>query len=96
MTAPQDATVTLTGPNGVTTGPIPLDTFTAGARLPMKETAEDEAVRDRTYRVAADELRGFIERFEALAEEKAQIGERIANPCTGVRFSYSPPTISMG
>ncbi|WP_338137270.1 DUF2312 domain-containing protein [Rhodovulum sulfidophilum] len=42
----------------------------------MKETAEDEAVRDRTYRVVADELRGFIERFETLAEEKAAIGDQ--------------------
>ncbi|ANB35955.1 uncharacterized protein (UPF0335 family) [Rhodovulum sulfidophilum] len=63
MTGP---TVSLTSPNGVTTVPIPLDTFTAPPRLPMKETAEDEAVRDRTYRVVADVLRGFIERFEAL------------------------------
>ncbi|WP_237399146.1 DUF2312 domain-containing protein [Rhodovulum sulfidophilum] len=42
----------------------------------MKETAADEAVREKTYRVAADELRGFIERFEALAEEKAAIGDQ--------------------
>ncbi|MBL3598170.1 DUF2312 domain-containing protein [Rhodovulum sulfidophilum] len=42
----------------------------------MKETAEDEAVREKTYRVVADELRGFIERFETLAEEKAQIGDQ--------------------
>ncbi|ANB36219.1 hypothetical protein A6024_14350 [Rhodovulum sulfidophilum] len=42
----------------------------------MKETAEDEAVRNRTYRVVADELRGFIERFETLAEEKAAIGDQ--------------------
>nr|WP_081251944.1 GapR family DNA-binding domain-containing protein [Rhodovulum sulfidophilum] len=69
-------TVSLTGPNGATTGPIPLDTFTAPPRPPMKETAEDEAVRNRTYRVVADELRGFIERFETLAEEKAAIGDQ--------------------
>ncbi|WP_414898989.1 DUF2312 domain-containing protein [Rhodovulum sp. YEN HP10] len=42
----------------------------------MKETAEDEAVRNRTYRVVADELRGFIERFETLVEEKAAIGDQ--------------------
>ncbi|WP_081381149.1 DUF2312 domain-containing protein [Rhodovulum sulfidophilum] len=42
----------------------------------MKETAEDEAVREKTYRVVADELRGFIERFETLAEEKAAIGDQ--------------------
>jgi len=41
----------------------------------MKETASDRALRDRTYRVAADELRGFIERFEELAEEKAQLAD---------------------
>ncbi|MBL3598088.1 DUF2312 domain-containing protein [Rhodovulum sulfidophilum] len=42
----------------------------------MKETAEDEAVREKTYRVVADELRGFIERFETMAEEKAAIGDQ--------------------
>ncbi|OLS50390.1 DUF2312 domain-containing protein [Rhodovulum sulfidophilum] len=42
----------------------------------MKETPQDEAVREKTYRVAADELRGFIERFETLAEEKAAIGDQ--------------------
>jgi uncharacterized protein (UPF0335 family) len=46
-----------------------------GKRPPMKETTADRALRDRTYRVAADELRGFIERFEALAEDKAQIAD---------------------
>ncbi|NDK36891.1 DUF2312 domain-containing protein [Rhodovulum sulfidophilum] len=73
MTGP---TVSLTGPNGATTGPIPLDTFTAGLRPPMKETPQDEAVREKTYRVVADELRSFIERFETLAEEKAAIGDQ--------------------
>nr|WP_238394061.1 DUF2312 domain-containing protein [Rhodovulum sulfidophilum] len=42
----------------------------------MKETPQDEAVREKTYRVVADELRGFIERFETLAEEKAAIGDQ--------------------
>ncbi|WP_338137268.1 DUF2312 domain-containing protein [Rhodovulum sulfidophilum] len=45
-------------------------------RAPMKETPADEAVREKTYRVAADELRGFIERFETLAEEKAALGDQ--------------------
>ena len=40
------------------------------ANIPMKNTAEDEAVKDATYRVAADELRAFIERFERLEAEK--------------------------
>ncbi|MCE8420460.1 DUF2312 domain-containing protein [Rhodovulum sulfidophilum] len=73
MTGP---TVSLTSPNGATTGPIPLDTFTAPPRPPVKETPQDEAVREKIYRVVADELRGFIERFETLAEEKAAIGDQ--------------------
>ena len=41
--------------------------------IPMKNSAEDEAVKDATYRVAADELRAFIERFERLEAEKKDI-----------------------
>ncbi|WP_337958298.1 DUF2312 domain-containing protein [Pseudooceanicola atlanticus] len=41
-----------------------------------KETPADTTVRDKAYRVTADELRGFIERFERLAVEKAEIGDQ--------------------
>lgn len=46
----------------------------AGQHAPrMKETDADREVRDQTYRVAADELRSFIERFERLDAEKRDI-----------------------
>lgn len=41
--------------------------------IPMKNTAEDEAVKDATYRVAAEELRALIERWERLEAEKKDI-----------------------
>lgn len=41
--------------------------------IPMKNTAEDEAVRDAAYNVTAAELRAFIERFEQLEYEKRTI-----------------------
>ena len=43
---------------------------------PMKNTEEDDAVRDRTYAVAGDELRQFIERFEHLDAEKREIADQ--------------------
>ena len=42
----------------------------------MKETDEDRAVRDNAYRVTADELRQFIERFERLEAEKKDIADQ--------------------
>lgn len=48
--------------NPVTTGPTG-----------MKETTSDIEVRDGAYRVAAAELRQFIERFERLEAEKKDI-----------------------
>ena len=45
-------------------------------RLPMKETDADRAVADRAYRVAADELRAFVERFERLDAEKRDIADQ--------------------
>ncbi|WOI57587.1 DUF2312 domain-containing protein [Palleronia sp. LCG004] len=41
----------------------------------MKETDADREVRNNTYRVAGDELRQFIERYERLALEKQDIAE---------------------
>lgn len=43
--------------------------------IPMKNTAEDEAVRDTAYNVIAAELRAFIERFEQLESEKRTIAD---------------------
>lgn len=45
-------------------------------RIPMKETAADEDVRNNAYAVTADELRQFIERAEQLAAEKKDIAEQ--------------------
>lgn len=42
----------------------------------MKDTAEDKAVTDQTYRVSADELRQFVERVERLNSEKSDIAEQ--------------------
>lgn len=39
----------------------------------MKETPEDEAVKDKAYRATADELRQIVERIERLEGEKADI-----------------------
>lgn len=42
----------------------------------MKETDADRKVRDQAYRVTADELRSFIERFERLEQEKKDIADQ--------------------
>ncbi|MEL6411705.1 MAG: DUF2312 domain-containing protein [Pseudomonadota bacterium] len=47
-----------------------LDT---GEQPKMKETDADREVRESAYRVTADELRQFVERFERLAVEKQDI-----------------------
>lgn len=41
----------------------------------MKHDNDFEAAHERTYRVAADELRQFIERWERLEAEKKDIAE---------------------
>ena len=45
-------------------------------QIPMKETDADREVRDGAYRVAAGELRQFIERFERLEAEKKDIADQ--------------------
>jgi len=42
----------------------------------MKETDADREVRDKAYRVAADELRQFVERFERLEAEKQELADQ--------------------
>ncbi|MGI3163628.1 DUF2312 domain-containing protein [Pseudooceanicola sp. 200-1SW] len=42
----------------------------------LKETEADREVRDGAFRVAAGELRSFIERFERLAAEKKDIADQ--------------------
>jgi uncharacterized protein (UPF0335 family) len=43
----------------------------------MKETEADIHVRERSYRVSAQELAAFVERIEALAQDKAEIQDAI-------------------
>ena len=42
----------------------------------MRETDADRAVKDRAYSVTAEELRQFVEQFQALDVETAEIAER--------------------
>ncbi|PJE26499.1 DUF2312 domain-containing protein [Pseudooceanicola antarcticus] len=42
----------------------------------LKETEADREVRDKAYRVTAGELRSFVERYERLEAEKADIAEQ--------------------
>ncbi len=43
---------------------------------PMKETEADVEVRDKAYRVTANELRSFVERVERLDAEKKDIADQ--------------------
>ena len=43
---------------------------------PMKETNADKEVANKAYRVTADELRQFIERFERLEAEKKDLADQ--------------------
>lgn len=45
-------------------------------RPPMKETAEEKAVSDQAYGIAAGELRQFIEQYEQLEAEKKDVTEQ--------------------
>lgn len=42
----------------------------------MKETAADREVSDKVFRVAADQIRGFVEQFERLDAEKKDIADQ--------------------
>ena len=84
-------TMTITTPDGHTTPPFTtemlkqaVDQIKAGhvaARKragtpPMKPDPEFDAAANNAYAVTAEELRQFIERFEQLAAEKAEIAEQ--------------------
>lgn len=45
---------------------------------PMKNTAEDDEVTEKAYRVTAKELRQFVERIERLDAEKKDLAEQQA------------------
>ena len=42
----------------------------------MRETPEDDAVRERVFSVAAAELRQFVERYERLEAEKKEVADQ--------------------
>lgn len=46
------------------------------SHIPMKESPADREVRDNAYRVTANELRSFAERFERLEAEKKDIADQ--------------------
>lgn len=66
-------TATATGET-VTTPPFTADDLRQAARL--KPDPEFDAARDNAYSVTAAELHAFIERFERLAAEKADIADQ--------------------
>ena len=73
-----EMTMTLTV-DGVTTAPFTLDDLkaaTAQVKQTMRETPEDEAVRERVVSIAARELRQFVDRYERLEEEKKDISDQ--------------------
>ena len=73
-----EATMTLTV-DGVTTAPFTLDDLkaaTAQVKQTMRETPEDDAVRERVVSMAARELRQFVERYERLEAEKKDIADQ--------------------
>lgn len=45
-------------------------------KIPLKNTPEDQAVSDRAYNIAADELRQFIEQYEQEEAEKKEVSDR--------------------
>lgn len=77
----EDVRMRITGPDGTSTPEFTLsDLQAATAKLnklkgkpPMKHDADFAAAADHAYSVTADELRQFIERYEHLAAEKAEI-----------------------
>ena len=48
-----------------------------GKKAPMKEEPADKAVAADAYRVTADELRAFVDRYEGLEAEKAEIADQM-------------------
>lgn len=49
-----------------------MDGYTTGPNG-MRETEADRETRDQAYRVSADELRQFIERWERLEQERKEL-----------------------
>ncbi len=75
-----DPTMMIEIPGGTMAGP-----FTQGeleqargraGKTPLKPDPDFEAAREKVYRVAASELRQFVERFERLDAEKKGIADQ--------------------
>jgi len=59
-----------------TIGQLEAVTKAPSAAIPMKSTPADDEVSNGAYRVAAGELRSFIERVERLDAEKKDIADQ--------------------
>lgn len=76
-----DATISISDGKGGMTPPVQLELFQQALNevkkaAPMKANPDFKAHNDQAYAVTADELRQFVERFEQLAKEKADIAEQ--------------------
>ena len=74
-----DLTMTIETPDGTRAGPLTRGELEkardASGTVPMKPDPDFEAAREKVYRVAASELRQFIERYEHLDAEKQEIAD---------------------
>lgn len=70
-----ETTMTMTLADGTSTGPFTLDDLKAatGKLRGMKADPDFEAAEQTAYSVTARELRSFVERYERLDAEKADI-----------------------
>ncbi|WP_337958176.1 DUF2312 domain-containing protein [Ketogulonicigenium vulgare] len=49
----------------------------ASGKVPVKNTDADKEVADAAFAVSADELRSFVERYEAFEVEKAHVAAQM-------------------
>jgi len=74
-----DPTMTIEIPDGTMAGPFTRgeleQTRCAAGKTPLKPDPEFEATCEKVYRVAASELRQFVERYERLDAEKQEIAD---------------------
>jgi uncharacterized protein (UPF0335 family) len=61
---------------GATQSRSKMEATARKGRAPMKDDPEFSAANDATYRVTADELRQFVERYERLEVEKKDIADQ--------------------
>ena len=79
-----ETTMTMTLPDGTTTGPFTAEDLKQATealkkalkKAPMKDDSDFRKHNQHVYSVTADELRQFIERAETLAAEKRDIAEQ--------------------